>query len=222
VSNPSIAGPQWFALRVKSRCEKTVAAIARNNGFEVFLPAYVSRRRWSDRIKSIEVPLFPGYVFCRLESQRRFPLLMLPGTLHIVGIGKIPVPIEDHEIAAIQSIVQSGLVAEPWPFLEVGQWVRLEAGPLTRIQGILIGTVTDQRVIVSVSLLKRSVAVSVQHYGVTPLDGSKRELLDILQPGQVRLPTNFYHHQRWKQGAIGTLSSCCFNSNSLLNFDKSV
>jgi transcription antitermination factor NusG len=107
--------------------------------------------------------------------------LTLPGILHIVGIGKVPVPIEDHEIAAMQAIVQSGLVVEPWPFLEVGQWVRLEAGPLARFQGILIGTAKDQRVVASLSLLKKSVAVSVEHHWVTPLDGGKRELLDLPQ-----------------------------------------
>jgi transcription antitermination factor NusG len=102
IENASSVGLQWFALRVKSRCEKTVATIARNKGFEEFLPDYVNCRRWSDRVKSVEFPLSPGYVFCRLEPQRRFPLLTIPGVLHVVGIGKIPVPIGDHEIAAIQ------------------------------------------------------------------------------------------------------------------------
>src|SRR5205085_5738668 len=124
------AAPQWFAVRVKSRCEKVVAAMAQNRGFEEFLPHYHCRNRWSDRVKSVELPLFPGYLFCRLNPEHRLPLLTIPGVLHIVGIGKTPVPVEDAEVAAIQSAVRSGLAVEPWSYLEVGQRVRLEDGPL--------------------------------------------------------------------------------------------
>jgi len=179
--NPSNAGQQWFALRVKSRCEKAVATIARNKGFEGFLPLYASRRRWSDRVKSIELPLFPGYVFCRLDPQRRLPLLTIPGVLYLVGVGKIPVPVDDHEIAAIQTIVQSGLVAEPWPFLELGQRVRMDVGPLTGFEGILIGTIKHQRFIASLSILKKSVAVAIEHHWATLLDCDRRETVHTLQ-----------------------------------------
>jgi transcription antitermination factor NusG len=182
VENRSIVGPQWFALRVKSHCEKTVAAVAHNKGFEAFLPTYVSCRRWSDRLKSIELPLFPGYLFCRMEPQHRFPLLTIPGVLQIVGIGKTPTPIEDHEIDTIRSIILSGLVVEPWPFLEVGRRVRLEAGPLTGFRGILIETAKDQRVVSGISLLQRSVAVSIEQRWVTPLDDDKQEDIDSVQP----------------------------------------
>jgi transcription antitermination factor NusG len=147
-----------------------VVAIAQNKGFESFQPLYQTRSRWSDRLKAIEVPMFPGYVFCRLDPQRRLPLLTIPGVLHFVGIGKIPAPIEDTEIAAIQAAVRSGLLTEPWPFLEVGQRVRLEDGPLAGVRGIMVGTSKRQRIIVSVSLLKRSVAVAIERHWATPLD----------------------------------------------------
>ena len=91
--------------------------MASNKGFEEFLPVYQCRRRWSDRLKEVEFPLFPGYVFCRLNPQYRLPLLTIPGVLHFVGIGKTPVPLEDAEITAIQAAVRSGLSTEPWPFL---------------------------------------------------------------------------------------------------------
>src|SRR5215831_8282425 len=97
----------WYALRVKSRCEKMVSTMAQNKGFQAFLPVYQSRRRWSDRVKSVEFPLFPGYVFCWLNPQNRLPLLTIPGALHFVGVGRAPAPIDDAEIAAIQSAVQS-------------------------------------------------------------------------------------------------------------------
>ncbi|MFY9726811.1 MAG: UpxY family transcription antiterminator [Bryobacteraceae bacterium] len=167
---------QWFALRVKSRCEKVVSTIAHNKGFEEFLPLYQCRRRWSDRLKSVEFPLFPGYVFCRLDPQYRLPLLTIPGVLHFVGIGKVPVPIDDAEILAIQSAVASGLSTEPWPFLEVGQRVRLEDGPLVGLEGFLVEVRKRYRVIVSVTLLKRSVAVEIDREWVAPLDASGRRM----------------------------------------------
>src|ERR1017187_3540422 len=167
---------QWFAIRVKSRCEKVVSTIARNKGFEEFLPLYESRQRWADRSKSVEFPLFPGYVFCRLNPQHRLPLLTIPGVLHFVGIGKTPVPIDDEEIIAIQSAVKSGLSAEPWPFLEAGQRVRLEDGPLAGMEGFLVEVRKRFRVVVSVTLLKRSVAVEIDREWVAPLDASGRPM----------------------------------------------
>src|SRR6266404_8042389 len=109
---------RWFALRVRSRCEKLVAAAARQKGFEAFLPLCKSRHRWSDRLQSIEVPLFPGYVFCRLDPERRLPLLMISGVLNFVGVGKIPAPLDESEIVAIQIAVRSELRTEPCPFQE--------------------------------------------------------------------------------------------------------
>lgn len=167
---------RWFALRVKSRCEKVVATIARNKGFEEFLPLYQSRRHWSDRLKAVDLPLFPGYVFCRLDPLRRLPLLTIPGVLHFVGIGKNPVAIEDTEVAAIQRAVQSGLWTEPWCFLEAGQRVRLEDGPLAGLEGILVDTSKQERVVVSVTLLKRSVAVAIERQWATPVDACGRPL----------------------------------------------
>ncbi|MGA2040531.1 MAG: UpxY family transcription antiterminator [Bryobacteraceae bacterium] len=175
MSNERLLEPapeQWFALRVKSRAEKGVSAMARNKGFEEFLPVYESRRRWSDRLKSVDCPLFPGYVFCKLDPRYRLPLLTIPGVLHFVGIGKTPVAIEDEEIVAIQSAVKSGLAAEPWPFLEAGQRVRLEDGPLAGLEGFLVEVRKQCRVVVSVTLLKRSVAVEIDREWVAPLDQS--------------------------------------------------
>jgi transcription antitermination factor NusG len=187
-------GAQWFALRVKSRSEKTVAMMAQNKGFEEFVPLYQSRRRWSDRMKSLELPLFPGYVFCRLNVERRMPLLTIPGVLHFVGIGRTPMPIEDAEIGAIQTAVGSGLLTEPWPYLEIGQRVRLEEGPLTGLEGVLVGTLKQQRLLVSVTLLKRSVAVAIEGHWATPLDGmpaTRRPCIsriDAAQPPASRQP----------------------------------
>jgi transcription antitermination factor NusG len=172
----------WFALRVKSRSEKLVSTIARNKGFEEFLPLYQSRRRWSDRFKSVELPLFPGYVFCRLNPEFRLPVLTIPGVMGFVGVGKVPAPIDDAEIAGIQAAMSAGLVAEPYPFLEVGQRVRLAEGPLAGLEGFLVDVRKQQRLAVSVSLLKRSVAVEIDRHWVRPLDASGREMSVRIRP----------------------------------------
>ncbi len=159
----------WFALRVRSRYENTVATFLGGKGYEWFLPLYKSRRRWSDRIKEIELPLFPGYVFCRFDLQHRLPILTTPGVVTVVGIGKRPIPIDDGEIAAIQAAVRSELPSRPWPFLEIGQRVRVEYGPLCGLEGILLDFKGHHRLILSVILLQRSVAVEVDGAWVIPI-----------------------------------------------------
>jgi transcription antitermination factor NusG len=176
---------RWCALRVKARFEKVVSATARGKGFEEFLPLCLSRRRWSDRFKSVELPLFPGYVFCRLNPEYRLPLLTIPGVLNFVGIGRIPAPIDDHEIAAIRATVQSGLLAEPYPFLDVGQRVRLEEGPLAGLEGFLVEVRKQERIAVSVTLLRRSIAVDIERQWVRPLDANGREMTIRITPTPV-------------------------------------
>jgi transcription antitermination factor NusG len=163
---------KWFAVRVKPQAEQVVATLARYKGFEEFLPLYKVRRRWSDRFKWVDLPLFPGYVFCRLKEESRLPILTIPGVLHFVGIGKVPVPIDDAEVAAIQTATQSGLAAEPWPFLDVGQRVLIEEGPLSGVEGLLVDVRKKQRIVVSVSLLKRSLAVEIERHWARPIDST--------------------------------------------------
>jgi transcription antitermination factor NusG len=165
---------RWFALQVKTHCERAVATVVRHKGFEEFVPLYRRCHRWSDRLKSVDLPLFPGYVFCRIDPRFRLPVLTIPGALHFAGIGRVPAPIDDSEIAAIQNAVHSGLAVEPWEYLDAGQLVRLDGGPLASLEGILIETPTQHRVVVSVTLLRRSVAVEIDRRWVTPIDASRR------------------------------------------------
>lgn len=154
--------PQWFALRVRSHCEKMVAAAARAKGFEDFLPLLTHRQRWSDRSKWVEIPLFPGYLFCRLNPEHRFSLLTIPGVMHIVGVGTSPAPVDEREILAIQHAIHSDARIEPWSFLETGQRVRLSSGPLTGVEGILIETEEERRLVVGLTILKQSLAVKIE------------------------------------------------------------
>lgn len=154
---------------MKSNFEHNVAGILRSKGYEEFLPTYRSRRRWADRIKEIDKPLFSGYVFCRMDIQARLPILMTPGVVSIVGIGKVSIPIPTEEIEAVRAIANSSLLAAPWPFLHVGQKVRLTRGPLVDVEGNLIKLRNQWRVVVSIMFLQRSVAVEVDANWVEPL-----------------------------------------------------
>jgi transcription antitermination factor NusG len=160
----------WFAIRVKSNFEKKVATGLRNRGLEEFLPLYQSRRRLSDRYKTVDRPLFPGYLFCRLDLDHRLPLLTTVGFLYIVSVGKKPVPVDEDEIAAVQFVVRSGFPVMPWPSLAVGQRVRLESGPLCGLEGSVTRVGMRDRICVSITLLQRGVSVEVDRDWIRPLD----------------------------------------------------
>jgi transcription antitermination factor NusG len=161
----------WFAIRVKSNYEKPVSTTLRGKGFEEFVPMYRARRQWSDRIKTVDLPLFPGYLFCRLDLSKRLPLLTTPGFLYVVGKGRTPEPVDENEISAIQRVVSSGLPLAPWPSLAVGQKVRLERGPLRGVEGVVSKIAGEHRIYVNASLLQRSVCVQVDPDWVRTVGG---------------------------------------------------
>jgi transcriptional antiterminator RfaH len=176
---------QWYAVRVRSQHEDVVARHLRVRGMESFLPLYRERRRWSDRFKEIDLPLFPGYVFCQFDPQNRLPVLTVPGVVLVVGVGKHPVPIDETEIEAIQAAVRSGYPTQPSPFLQIGHKVRIEHGPLCGIEGILTGFRGHRRLVLSITLLQRSVAVEINGESVRPLSlkqGSSAKLVPSQRP----------------------------------------
>jgi transcription antitermination factor NusG len=158
----------WFALHTKLNRERHVAEMLRGKGYEEFVPSYRARRKWADRYKETDLPLFPGYVFCRFDPFRRLPILVTPGVVQVVGNGRVPAPIDDSEIEAIRAAASSSGV-EPWPYLKVGERVRIESGPLTGLEGILQEVEKSCRIVISVSLLQRSVAVEVDRDRVRPI-----------------------------------------------------
>jgi transcription antitermination factor NusG len=159
----------WFAIRVRSHYERTTAAILRGKGYEEFAALYCTKRRWSDRIEEVELPLFPGYIFCRFDPARRLPILTTAGVVHVVGRGRIPEPVNEAEIRAVEAVIQSGLPARPWPFLRVGQQVRVQYGCLAGIEGLVINVKSQTRLVVSVSMLQRSVAVEIDRDCIRPV-----------------------------------------------------
>jgi transcription antitermination factor NusG len=158
----------WFAIRVRSQCEKMVSDALRYKSYEEFLPLYWSRRRWSDRIKVIQLPLFAGYLFCRFDLADRNSILKTPGVSHIVGRGKVPVPVDSGELENIRLAVSCGKSIAPWHGLEVGNIVRIENGPLRGIEGMLLRFKGSHHLILGVQLLQRAVAVEVDESWVMP------------------------------------------------------
>jgi transcription antitermination factor NusG len=140
-----------------------------DKGFEELAPVYRTRRRWSDRFKEIEHALFPGYVFCSFTYEQRMQVLTTPGVTSIVGFGKQPAAVDDSEIAAIRSIVESGARARPWPYLETGQRVRIEDGCLRGLTGTLVRENDCWRVVVNVELLQRAVMVEIDRDLLRPV-----------------------------------------------------
>jgi transcription antitermination factor NusG len=159
----------WYALQVRSRKEQHVSSQIVSRGLECLLPTYKSIRKWSDRTKELEQPLFPGYLFCRFDFQERRPLITIPGVLQIVGNGRIAIPVSDDEIAALRLAVSSEMPKQPWPYLEIGQRVRVNYGTLSGLEGILVNVKGNHRVVVSVSLLQRSVAMEVESGWLSPI-----------------------------------------------------
>jgi len=158
----------WYAVAVRSNFERIVSQSLRQKDYEIFLPAYLAKRRWSDRTKVVECALFPGYLFCRMDLQQRVPLLNTPGVASIVGVGRCAVPVPDGEVAAIQRIVESGLPVAPWPFLKAGQFVYINRGPLAGVEGIVLASKNRSRLVVSVEMLRRSVTVEIEYDWAEP------------------------------------------------------
>lgn len=106
-------------------------------------------------------PLFPGYVFCRLDPEHRFGLLTIPGVMHLVGIGNTPTALADEEIQAIREALRADAPIKPWPFLETGERIKLGSGPLAGLEGLLVEAEQQQQIVFGVSVLKQSVAVRI-------------------------------------------------------------
>jgi transcription antitermination factor NusG len=172
---PNKSVESWFAVRVKSRHEKVVEASLRGKGYEAFLPVYHDHRMWGKRKAEVECPLFSGYVFVHLEFQRRLPILQTTGVVQFVCNGQLPAPVDPDELAAIRAISSSGLPVAPWPFLEAGQRVRVTEGSLRGVEGVLTQVKNRDRIVVSLSLLQRSVAVELDRAAIVPV-GSARIL----------------------------------------------
>src|SRR5215471_1626805 len=155
------AGLRWFAVYTSARHEKTVARQLEDRCIERFLPLYRSSRRWKDRRKLVELALFPSYVFVRIEARDKLRVLQVPGVVSLVTFNGQLAALPEQEINALRSGLDRGVYAEPCPYLRVGRRVRVAAGPLAGAEGILVKKKEKCRVVISLDVLMRSVAVEV-------------------------------------------------------------
>lgn len=159
----------WFAIQTRPRYEKKVTAELEEKGVEAFLPLHSATHQWSDRRRVVNLPLFPGYVFVRITPllHARVSVLRTHGVISFVGVRNMGIPIPDTEIEGIQAVLQGGVACEPYPYLKVGQSVRLRGGGcLDGVSGVLKGVNGDRSLIISVNLIQRSIAVRVEGYNV--------------------------------------------------------
>jgi transcription antitermination factor NusG len=163
-----MAEVNWYGIAVHSLKEARVAQEFTLRDIEHYLPVRKVKRRWSDRVKVCDVPLFPGYVFGHFDVAEKLRVLNCPGVKQIVGAGHVPLPIEELEIESIRLLTRSNLVLTPWPYLKAGELVRIERGPLVGLEGVVVRAGEGSlRVVVSVTLLQRSVAAEIEREWIT-------------------------------------------------------
>ena len=158
-----MASYPWFAVRVTPRSEVRVGGQLSLRGLEAYVPTQQVKRRWSDRSRVLPEPLFPGYLFCRFNPLEWIRIVEVPGAIQVLSIGNSPIPIPEAEIESIRAVLASGSIVTPWPYLQAGQQVRIDAGPLAGVRGIVLRSESgNPRVVVSVTLLQRSVAAEIE------------------------------------------------------------
>lgn len=153
---------RWYAVRTTARWEALATAELSRRGIETYLPLCHVKRRWSDRVKVVDQPLFSGYLFGRFKMAERIRVLDTPGVRQIVGIGNTPAPIPQSEIDNLRTLVDANPLLVPWPYLAAGQRVRIDRGPLAGVEGYVVRAEQSAlRIVVSVDLLQRSVAAEI-------------------------------------------------------------
>jgi transcription termination/antitermination protein NusG len=156
----------WYALYTCPRHEKRVAEQIEQRQISCFLPLYRSIRRWKDRRKELELALFPGYVFVRITLRDRLKVLQVPGAVRLVTFNGQPAALPEHEIECLRNRQSGGGTIEPHPYLSVGRRVRVSTGPLQGLEGIIRRSKDKCRVVFSLDLIMRSVAVEVDEADV--------------------------------------------------------
>ena len=162
------AAPQWYAVQTRGRHERKVANKLREKGIETFLPAMREIHRWSDRNKVVEVPMFPCYTFVHAvaNSADRLRILQTDGVVRLVGSGTELVPIEAKQIDDIRMLMESGLSMMIYPFLRVGQKIRVRGGSLDGLEGILESRPRESTLVISVTAIQRSIAINLDGYQI--------------------------------------------------------
>jgi transcription antitermination factor NusG len=181
--------PNWYALQVRTKFATVAAITLASKGYDIFLPTYVQEHRLQPipKGRTRELPLFPGYLFCRFDVNERFmPILTTPGVMSILCAGSTPLSIPEHEITAIQTMVHSGLQPKPWPDLPIGTRVLIEKGPLAGVEGTALRVDNCYKLVVSVALLQRSIAVEISRDWARPIEAEPTRRGPALVPFMTR------------------------------------
>jgi transcription antitermination factor NusG len=181
----------WYAVAVRSRHEKVVDLGLSAKGYYHYLPLYASSHRSGRGFRAVQLPLFSGYVFASFDPSRPLPILQIPGVLYVVRNGKTSTAIDEIELKRIQLASNSGLDVEPSPFLTSGDWVLVERGALHGLEGHLVSIRGKSRLVLSISLLQRSISVEVDRSSVRLLrraSNDAQELSAVVRPQLANSP----------------------------------
>ncbi len=174
----------WFAVYTCSHHEKRVALHLAGRQIESFLPLYAARHRWKNRCEAVvELPLFPNYVFVRMASRERVRILEVPGVLSLVGFGRRPTPLPDLEIEALRSGLGRRKI-EPHPYLVIGERVRIKAGAMMGMEGVLVRKKNNFRMVLALDVIMQSVAVEVDADDLEPAQIAPYRTVLPGRPGQ--------------------------------------
>lgn len=164
------SGGAWHALYTRHQHEKMVADLLCKKDFKVFLPQYEATHRWKDRLKKLSLPLFPSYVFVKGGLDRQLQIMTTPGVYSILANAGRAAEIPDEQIEAVRRMVEGPLRVEPHPFLKYGDLVRVTTGPLRGIEGVLVRKKNLTRLVLSIEMLMKSVAVEIDAWMVERAD----------------------------------------------------
>jgi|SRR5208282_2666270 len=167
--SPDDRESRWYAAYTIARHEKCVARQMEERGMEYFLPLYRSIHRWQDRRKQVELALFPSYIFVHMALTDRLRVLQLPSVVYLVGFSGRPVPLPEPEITALRGAATGNVCLEPHPYLKIGRRVRVCSGPMAGLEGVLLREKERFRVVLSIDLIMRSVAVEVDWAEIAPI-----------------------------------------------------
>jgi transcription antitermination factor NusG len=174
-SSPENSGPclnhapldrEWYAVYTRSHQERMVQTQLAGRGVENFLPTYEKISQWKDRKKLIQVPLFPGYLFVKIEFMKRLEVVKAYGAVELVGNSAGPVPIPEEQVTRVRKFVEVGLKCDPHPYLKVGKKVRITEGTLEGLEGILVRTKNRSLFVISVEMIQRSVSVELEGWKI--------------------------------------------------------
>jgi transcription antitermination factor NusG len=160
--DPHRFAPCWYAIYTRPRHEKKVAWELERRNLQVCLPTYETIRRWKNGRHRLQLPLFPGYAFVRISLGSHLAVLKVPGVVRLVGFNGRPMPLPDPEVESIRQAVNNRYPVEPYPYLGIGRKVRIKSGPLAGSAGILVRRAGQSRLIISLELIMRSIAVNVE------------------------------------------------------------